>query len=282
MKKMGFFDKVKNMFTEEVEDDEVKVEQIKSDVKKVSIESPNVKQEDEMTNQRLRKFGALDDYSNSKQEDKIKKPVFFTDKDFDDLLSKPKKEENKEIYRETSKNNYSVKSENKKEEERKIFKPTPIISPVYGILDKNYHKEDIVSKNNTPTRTSADGLSVDSVRNKAYGTLEEELENTLFGQNSILFNDKTEEDYTKEENDFFDELEKEAQPDILDELKDDSDYVEPSIEELDEITMDIEKELDSILNKKTKKENTINESNDNLNEEDLFELIDSMYEGEDK
>ena len=279
---MGFFDKVKNMFTEEVEDDEVKVEQIKSDVKKVSIESPNVKQEDEMTNQRLRNFGALDDYSNSKQEDKIKKPVFFTDKDFDDLLSKPKKEENKEIYRETSKNNYSVKSENKKEEERKIFKPTPIISPVYGILDKNYHKEDIVSKNNTPTRTSADGLSVDSVRNKAYGTLEEELENTLFGQNSILFNDKTEEDYTKEENDFFDELEKEAQPDILDELKDDSDYVDPSIEELDEITMDIEKELDSILNKKTKKENTINESNDNLNEEDLFELIDSMYEGEDK
>lgn len=282
MKKMGLFDKVKNMFTEEVEDDEVKVEQIKSDVKKVSIESPNVKQEDEMTNQRLRNFGALDDYSNSKQEDKIKKPVFFTDKDFDDLLSKPKKEENKEIYRETSKNNYSVKFENKKEEERKIFKPTPIISPVYGILDKNYHKEDIVSKNNTPTRTSADGLSVDSVRNKAYGTLEEELENTLFGQNSILFNDKTEEDNTKEENDFFDELEKEAQPDILDELKDDSDYVDPSIEELDEITMDIEKELDSILNKKTKKENTVNESNDNLNEEDLFELIDSMYEGEDK
>ena len=48
VKKMGFFDKVKNMFTEEVEDDEVKVEQIKSDVKKVSIESPNVKQEDEI------------------------------------------------------------------------------------------------------------------------------------------------------------------------------------------------------------------------------------------
>lgn len=121
VKKMGFFDKVKNMFTEEVEDDEVKVEQIKSDVKKVSIESPNVKQEDEMTNQRLKNFGALDDYSNSKQEDKIKKPVFFTDKDFDDLLSKPKKEENKEIYRETSKNNYSVKSENKKKKKEKYL-----------------------------------------------------------------------------------------------------------------------------------------------------------------
>ena len=37
---MGFFEKVKNMFTEEVEEDDVKVEQIKSDVTKVTIESP--------------------------------------------------------------------------------------------------------------------------------------------------------------------------------------------------------------------------------------------------
>ena len=33
---MGFFEKVKNMFTEEVEEDDVKVEQIKSDVTKVN------------------------------------------------------------------------------------------------------------------------------------------------------------------------------------------------------------------------------------------------------
>lgn len=280
MKRMGLFDKVKNMFTEEVEDDEVKVEQIKSDVKKVSIESPNVKDEDDGTNQRLRNFGTFDDYSKNAQDDKVKKPVFFTDKDFDDLLSKPKKVENREVYHDNLNDNYSMKSE--KKEEKKIFKPTPIISPVYGILDKNYHKEDIVSKTETPIRTSADGLSVDSVRNKAYGTLEEELENTLFGQNSILFNDKADEDKSKEESDFFDELEKETQPDVLDELKDEDNSLEPSIEELDEITMDIEKELDSILNKKSKKENNKNESNDDLKEDDLFELIDSMYEGEDK
>ena len=34
---MGLFDKVKNMFTEEVEDDEVKVEKIQNEVKKVFI-----------------------------------------------------------------------------------------------------------------------------------------------------------------------------------------------------------------------------------------------------
>ena len=44
---MGFLEKVKNMFTEEVEDDDVKVEKIKKDVTKVSIESPNAKDEDD-------------------------------------------------------------------------------------------------------------------------------------------------------------------------------------------------------------------------------------------
>ena len=37
---MGFFEKVKNMFTEEVEDDDVKVEQIKRETTKVSFEEP--------------------------------------------------------------------------------------------------------------------------------------------------------------------------------------------------------------------------------------------------
>lgn len=273
MKKMSFFDKVKNMFTEEIEDDEVKVEKIESDAKKIKAESSN---KTESVDQRLNAFGGLN--TEVKDVESVKKPVFFTDKDFDDLLSKPKKEESNDLYRENNKNTYSGNYQSEKEkEEKKIFKPTPIISPVYGILDKNYHKEDIVSKNEISKDIPTDGLSVDSVRNKAYGTLEDELESTLFGQNSILFNDKVKEE--QEETDFFEELEKETQPDILEELKKEENT---TIEELDEITMDIEKELDSLLNKKEKKENTKKEQEETLKEDDLFELIDSMYEGEDK
>mgnify|MGYP003291551402 CR=1 FL=1 len=33
-----------------------------------------------------------------------------------------------------------------KKEDRTYFKPSPIISPIYGILDKNYKKEDVVAK----------------------------------------------------------------------------------------------------------------------------------------
>ena len=34
----------------------------------------------------------------------------------------------------------------KTKEEKKQFKPTPIISPVYGVLDQNYKKEDLIVK----------------------------------------------------------------------------------------------------------------------------------------
>ena len=37
--------------------------------------------------------------------------------------------------------------ERKVVEDRKVFRPSPIISPVYGVLDKNYRKEEIVDKN---------------------------------------------------------------------------------------------------------------------------------------
>ena len=127
---MGFFEKVKNMFTEEVEDDDVKVEQIKKEVTKVAIESPNAKDEIE------------DDYDYV-EEEKITGPVFFDDNDFRDL-NLTSREEN---FNYQEKEFYGGKIEPKVETEKKAFKPTPIISPVYGILDKNYHKEDIVSRN---------------------------------------------------------------------------------------------------------------------------------------
>ena len=58
-----------------------------------------------------------------------------------------------------------------KKEEKAYFRPSPIISPIYGILDKNYKKEDVKEKRevritSSYTRTN---VSVDDIRNKAYG-----------------------------------------------------------------------------------------------------------------
>lgn len=241
---MGFLDKIKNMFTEEVEDDGVKVEQVKSEVTHVAIESPNATKDD-FEDKAVNNF-------EFRTEEKVMKPVFFDDSDFKDLnLVEDTKKDDKPKTRE--KEFYNISPETKEKEEKKVFKPTPIISPVYGILDKNYHKEDIVSKRDTESNFSSSDPSIDSVRNKAYGTLEDELENTLFGTNSILFKDE--------------------------EPKEDSTLTEISEDKLSNLTDDISKELDELLIKKEKysdeelKKNIKND--ENLDEEDLLGFIDS-------
>ena len=232
---MGFFEKVKNMFTEEVED-EVKVEQVKKEVTHVSIESPVSKELE------------LDDDFEEKEETTFSKPVFFDDNDFEDLNLNTN--EDKKIYKSSYLENdlYGRKVEEPKVE-KKVFKPTPIISPVYGVLDKNYHKEDIVSRKEVKTVTDNVEPTIDTIRNKAYGTLEDELENTLFGNNSILFKQIKEE--TKDEF----ELEK---------LDDDV---------LTNLTDDIGKELDELLTKKEKYLKN-DEEKDEVTD-DLLDFIDS-------
>jgi len=238
---MGFFEKVKNMFTEEVEDDDVKVEQIKKEVTKVAIESPNAKEE-------------VEEEYEFRSEDKVNIPVFFDDNDFRDLKLEEKKEESKKEYKERE--IYGIKKE-EPAVEKKTFKPTPIISPVYGILDKNYHKEDIVSRNEVRTNRVEKNVaesSIDAIRNKAYGTLEDELENTLFGANSILFKKDNKE-----------ELEiKEVSDDVLTDLTD-----------------DISRELDELL---IRKERYIDDIDDVEELEDIVEVEETIehYEDESK
>ena len=56
-------------------------------------------------------------------------------------------------------------------DDKGYFKPSPIISPIYGILDKNYKKEDVVSKREIHITSSyaKNNMNVDDIRNKAYG-----------------------------------------------------------------------------------------------------------------
>ncbi len=60
-----------------------------------------------------------------------------------------------------------------KKEERTGFKPSPIISPIYGVLDKNYKKEDVKDKKEVRLSSySRESINVDDIRNKAYGEKE--------------------------------------------------------------------------------------------------------------
>lgn len=252
---MGFLDKVKNMFVEEIEDDEP----IKKEVIQVEIPSPKGVEE----------IPEKEEIVEEKKEEKFVFPVYFDDKDFEKI---EKTEEPKPVPKKVEpapkREAYGIKKEEKIE--KKVFKPTPIISPVYGVLDKNYRKEEIKTKKRPVSAyRSEESIDVDDVRNKAYGTLENEIENNLFEKTSILFNDEVEnEEINDDLIDVFEEPRHGAKEDL-----------KPTLEEVSESEFATDELIEEELNKDYEEQPT--SYVDELNDSELFNLIDSMYEKKD-
>ena len=104
-----------------------------------------------------------------------------------------------------------------KKEEKTYFRPSPIISPIYGILDKNYKKEDVKEKRevhiSSYTRTN---MSVDDIRNKAYGKKQEKKEEEIKAVSEPVVEEKTKfevEELADEENVLVD-LSDRAKPEV--------------------------------------------------------------------
>ena len=326
---MGLLDKVKNLFTEEVDEPEEKV--VKKEMKKENkkpkeeIKKEIFKQERTVEIAPARKETA-DFFEKEFPKEKVEKVdvqetrtsnILFSDDAFLDLPSRREekpKSLTRDIYKEINTRRYEPKKELPKKEEKKVFKPSPIISPVYGVLDKNYRKEEISSKvRENPYKS--DSITVDDVRNKAFGTLEDELENTLINKTLIINNNEEEPSI-----DIFEELEtnpirnkvitkeiakQKQQIEEINEIiktnvspenkKITSRKIDNILEELDEIEELIPKKstTEEILERKkedpeivgrTRVEKTVvvEDNNDELEEGDLFNLIDSMYEKRDE
>jgi len=287
---MGLLNKIKNMFTEEVE---VEVEQpIKKEVIQVEIPAP-AKQEkkDILPNEKKEEDKiVVTDSPALKQDEKNKFPIFFDD-DFEVLEKKEKvvKQEKKEIPKIVEKPvlpPYGIKVQQQKEETKKVFKPTPIISPVYGILDKDYRKEDLTVKkvsdgkntNKTSYKKENKELTIDDIRNKAYGTLEDEIEKNMDDTSYYLEEEKAEADMF--DNFFEEEVDNDAS---IDELLNKELY--KTAEDVNDNNNDKEKNVDK---KKTRTERiydktaeyltTKGDDDTNLNDSDLLNMIDSMYQ----
>lgn len=313
---MGLFDKVKNLFTEEIDEEPV----VKREVRRTEMPKPVSRLEREPIKEEEKKV------EEQPKEDKF---VFFSDEDFKDL-EKPKKEIKPEKRPDTILP-YGGAAIKAVPEEKKVFKPSPIISPVYGVLDKNYTKDEILPEKVKPTyiRRSNRQLSVDDIRNKAYGTIEDELEDTLLGKTEFIEEDVVE---TVADIDIFEELEKYEQLDTLEETtrekKQNSDHIFEELdtkkeeildeldnkkdeildeldtkkgnilleEEIDDLALDDEtlelskqletqkRKLDELTNfiedepADELEEEAIENQSEDLNESELFDLIDSMYE----
>ncbi len=187
---MKLLEKLKNTFFEEeyieVEEPEVKKQEVarKVEPKEVKKEEPSIVPIEEKASQTTIEEKKIENYSDRELSRKDSKLPYFEDEDFIEVDVKSiKKEEPKKLYGESvdklySSINYSSSPSNKPYGAplKEAFKPTPIISPIYGILDKNYRKEEVVDKKDkTPSVSSyvsRKNADLDSVRRKAYGGLD--------------------------------------------------------------------------------------------------------------
>lgn len=208
---MGFIDKLKNVFFEEVDEEEEETveEQPLKLAKKIEIPKRKERviekkefddgfneEEKQVEVPKVEDFVLREEtYEVPKvhEESYNKMPMMFEEEDFFDNtcheevkeeyrpVTRESKMEKKELYQGKKEPTYTesvskpyantyAKSyyENK---ENKGFKPSPIISPIYGVLDKNYRKEEVVTKKeNKSTVSSYRKVDLDSVRNKAFGS----------------------------------------------------------------------------------------------------------------
>lgn len=95
---------------------------------------------------------------------------------------------------------YKDKKETPQKEEKK-FKATPIISPIYGVLDQNYTSGEVEENKgeNLEHHRHSKNVDFDSVRKKAYGNLTDEIRENLMCENCEYLKEAKECKKKKEE-----------------------------------------------------------------------------------
>jgi len=290
---MGLLNKIKGILFEEVEEDEV-VSTPKSEEKKPIAEKiePQRKVEEPVEKSVPKVTAPVKETKteNLNERDLFKSdnisPFFdFDEEEFSNMsrVQKPKTtnvmeyERKKRVEKRYDMGNFS-KIERTEVVEKKKFKPSPIISPVYGILNEDYKPEDIKSKTDNVVNT---GLDFNSVRKKAFG------EETL-GEPEATYYEESVTVKVKEN-----EEEKQQKVKTIDELLEDTSDVTIDVDEknsvedkndkeaTDEVAdyERIDKDLEEVTAKcdVNKTEMKKVEDDDTL-ENDLFDLIDSMYD----
>ena len=191
-----------------------------------------------------------------------------------------------------------------RKEDKTHFKPSPIISPIYGILDKNYKKEDVVTKKEVRLTSSyaKENLSVDDVRKKAYGSLSDEIarelreekkEETTFevdnnndDDNNLLvdLSSDVSKPAVKEVTmgdalEYFEDLGLEYNVDYVDASKDKATgrRSKDNYDDVPQITQELPVVEEEKVDEKKEESKDLNVDSD----DNLFDLIDSMYKEND-
>lgn len=296
---MGLFGKIKNIFyDEEIVDvpeepksvEKPKIEEVKVEkkVEPIKRETPVINTTPTYSEREIFTRETTNTFKFPMLDEEEVKPARTRVNALESARMEKKKEETEKARTDKYKDLFKENTTTSSKPDR-VFKPSPVISPVYGVLDKNYTREEIIERQENITRTTnPKDMNYDAVRRKAYGTLEDELESTLSKLSEPEIHEKVEKPVTKEEEKSIEDLLNEIEGnrnmsigDIEEKIKDKMEEEEKSISD-DEFLKEFmartsKKEEETIKEEKaTTKEEDVD--TDKTLEHDLFNLIDSMYE----
>lgn len=327
---MGFLDKIKDLFVDEViEEDEVDLEEENKEVyeepKNVlpkvmrdNIAKDEVKEEP-IEEKESKKFNMADldqfmgKYKSPKKEEEVvvpkkeEQPKFTFPIDLEEDYVPPKRTSNINIL-----DIEKVKAKEKPVEEKDTkvlypekeivkpkFKASPVISPVYGILDKNYTKEEVKEKeeNNDSMKRPSKKVDFESVRKKAFGNLTDELKDNLLCENCELYKEVKRISSLKEDDLLYDMTVDDTTPVTIEKAYDNYEEFgvayqpeeKPKKKEIKEEVIinnnedvavpskiEIKEPVEEVPSREEKNKQISEPAEDKV-DADFFELIDSMY-----
>lgn len=328
---MGFLEKLKNtFFEEEYVEIEEKPKKVTKEVKKPEVKVVREEKEVAPRVEEVKKEEVVvapkkeEVTSFPKEEKKMDRFSIFDDDDFLDMeeegtyqkpvrppkVDKPSSEKPKPydnpVYgtkKQAVTASTTTSSSSYAKDAKKMFKPTPIISPIYGILDKNYTKEEIIEKKEikpSSSYVSRKNADLDSVREKAFGSMmgdfnlleepgkvqdnlpeieEENEDNLLFDMTDVSKTPSVDKVTLQDAEEYFQDLGLEYNVDYkdakLEKVTGRRVTKTPKLDEIEE--EDIPKEEDTVIFPAEEEKKTKTRGSSSL-EDNLFDLIDSMYE----
>ena len=189
---MGVFNKLKSIFYDEitVDDDEEEKEELskvnkivkpkdrvledKPKIEEIKFEREELEPLEDVEEVEEKETPKLDNTYNERELFRSERTFNFVDfDDEDEKVDEPPVQRRNVLSEE---NRISRTEAAPAKDINKVFKPTPVISPIWGVLDKDYKKDEITEKApSTEEQLKSAVTSYDTVRRKAYGTLEENL-----------------------------------------------------------------------------------------------------------
>jgi len=200
---MGLLDKIKDLFMEEETDEEELEleEENKKDYEEPKDVLPKVMRDTIKKEEEILKFEELKPVEKSgikenKTVKNIEEPVpqkrFSFPIDFEEEVTPSRVNSNRNVLnveKEVPKKVSELYPKKEEVKEKPKFRPTPVISPVYGVLDKNYKKEEVRERaeEDAPMKRPSKKVDFETVRKKAFGNLSDEIKDNLMCENCELY-----------------------------------------------------------------------------------------------